>query len=530
MPPKNKKTNTTEHSASESSSSNLHRTPPSLKAYIRSGKAGIFVQSFEEVRVELELKNVAKELNWRIYVWSVTDGIVDLTTDKPATISDTEDPLTMLGTFDKLPEKSILIARDFHMFLKEPNPVLVRKVKDVLSNAQSANRAFIIVGCQIHLPRELEKEVCVVEFKLPDRNLLRITAEGIAKAAGLETPDNGEMEKLLDAASGLTTTEASDALALSIVECKELSPDLVAREKAATVKKNGVLEIFTTNINASSIGGLAILKQWLSKRRLAFSKKAKEFGLPVPKGVLAVGIPGSGKSLTAKAAASILSVPLLKLDAGRIFGSMVGESEANMRIAIQTAEAVAPCVLWVDEIEKGFSGSKSSGVTDSGTSARVFGTFLQWMNDKEAPVFVFATANDISQLPPEFLRKGRFDELFFVDLPTQQERAEIWSVHLAKRGRKADEFDIAELAMRSNEFTGAEIEAAVNEALFAAFDEDSDLQERHLTEAIQTTVPLSKTMAANIQALRGWAEGRARRASEDTTVKNAAQKGVRKLA
>ncbi|HXJ55898.1 MAG TPA: AAA family ATPase [Verrucomicrobiae bacterium] len=501
-------------------------------AYIRSGKGGIMVQSYEEVRVEKELKGIASELEWNVYVWSVTDGVICVSDEKPMAISETEDPLAMLGAFEKLPQKSILICRDFHMFLnpREPNPVLVRKVKDVLANAQTANRCLIMVGCRISLPLELEKEVSVIEFKLPGRDLLRLTAEGISKAAGLDVPDNGKMEKLIDAASGLTTTEASDAFALSVVECQDLNHDIVAREKAATVKKNGVLEIFETLKTIKDIGGLAILKNWLSKRKLAFTKKAKEYGLPIPKGVLIVGIPGSGKSLTATVTASILEVPLLKLDAGRIFGSMVGESEANMRIAIQTAEAVAPCVLWVDEIEKGFSGSKSSGSTDGGTSARVFGTFLNWMQEKKAPVFVFATANDISQLPPEFLRKGRFDELFFADLPTQEERAEIWAVHLNKRDRKADEFNVEELSSRTDGFTGAEIESCVTEALYSAFYEETALEERHLIEAVRNTVPLSKTMAANIEALRGWAQGRARRASEDTTVKSAMQQGVRKLA
>jgi ATP-dependent 26S proteasome regulatory subunit len=444
--------------------------------------------------------------------------------------------MAMLQAFEKLPEKTILIALDFHAFLRnDPNPVLVRKVKDVLSTAQSQNKNLIIIGCQLHLPPELEKEVAVVEFKLPGRDQLKIVAEGIAKSAGLEIADNGKMEKLLDAASGLTTTEASDAFALSVVEAHDIVPDIVAREKAATVKKNGILEILETNAKADDIGGLEVLKDWLRKRRLAFGKEAKAFGLPVPKGVLAIGIAGAGKSLTAKATASIFGVPLLKLDAGRLFGSLVGDSERNVRIAIQTAEAVAPCVLFVDELEKSFAGSKSSGQTDGGTSARVFGTFLSWLQDKTAPVFVFATANDISQLPPEFLRKGRFDELWFCDLPSQEERASIWTVHLKKCGRNPDKFDLKELSVRTEGFTGAEIEAIVKDGLFSAFDEDQielkdrQLEDRHLLEAIRNTVPLSRTMASQIEALRAWANGRARRASVDSTKAIAAVKG-RKLA
>jgi len=536
MPPKNKKQQQTDNSDNGNSPSKpMHP----LMAYIRSGKAGIMVQSYEEVRVELEIRNIVKELddNWHLNIWSLTDGIVNVSSQPAHSISDTEDPLAMLQAFEKLPEKSILIARDFHMLLKDPNPVLVRKVKDVLSVAQTANKVFISVGCQICLPAELEKEICVLEFKLPGRDLLKITLENIAKAGGIEAPDNGKMEKLIDAASGLTTTEAADAASMSIVETRtreggpDLLPEIIAREKAATVRKNGILEILNTTAKADDIGGLEILKDWLRKRRLAFGKEAKAYGLPVPKGVLAIGIAGAGKSLTAKATASIFGVPLLKLDAGRLFGSLVGDSERNVRIAIQTAEAVAPCVLFVDELEKSFAGSKSSGSTDGGTSARVFGTFLSWLQDKTAPVFVFATANDISQLPPEFLRKGRFDELWFCDLPNQEERAAIWTVHLNKRNRNPDKFDLKELSARTDGFTGAEIEAIVNEGLFSAFDENqADLEDRHLLEAVRNTVPLSRTMASQIEALRAWAQGRARRASEDTTVKSATQKGVRKLA
>ncbi len=527
MPPKKQKPNDTQQPQDTQKQS---QTGSQLINHIRSGKSGIYIVSYEEVRVELELKHIADTLGWRVNIWSVTDGIINVTDNPPTRMAETEDPLSMLGAFEKLPEKSLLIARDFHAFLKDPNPVLVRKVKDVLSEAQTQNKTFIICGCALVLPQELEKECAVVEFKLPDRIQLKIVAEGIAKSAGLEIGDNGKMEKLLDAASGLTTTEASDAFALSVVEAHDIVPEIVAREKASTVKKNGILEILQTTAKADDIGGLEILKDWLRKRKLAFGKEAKAYGLPVPKGILAIGIAGAGKSLTAKATASIFGIPLLKLDAGRLFGSLVGDSERNVRIAIQTAEAVAPCVLFVDELEKSFSGSKSSGSTDGGTSARVFGTFLSWMQEKTAPVFVFATANDISQLPPEFLRKGRFDDLFFCDLPNQEERADIWRVHLKKRNRNPDKFDLKELSARTDGFTGAEIEAAVNDGLFSAFDEEqAELEDRHLMEAVRNTVPLSRTMASQIEALRAWANGRARRAS---AVKETAAiiKGARKLA
>jgi ATP-dependent 26S proteasome regulatory subunit len=471
--------------------------------------------------VESEFSNIVRHLDsikkpddagFGLYTWSYTAGIVNVTDDPPTSIAETEDPLAMLDAFNKLPERSLLIARDFHAFLSDPNPKLVRMVKDALATGKMSNRVFVICGCLLKIPPELEKEMAVVEFKLPDRAQLRVVLEGIAASAGI--PINGNTDPILDAASGCTTSEAEDAFALSVVQCGDIRAEIVAREKSGTVKKNGLLEIVDTDFNIGDIGGLEVLKSWLTKRRLAFSNEAKAYGLPVPKGILVTGIPGVGKSLTAKASAKILGVPLLKLDAGRIFGSLVGDSEKNIRAVIQTAEAIAPCVLMVDEIEKSFSGSKSSGSTDGGTSARVFGTFLSWLQDKTSPVFVFATANDISQLPPEFLRKGRFDDLWFADLPDTEERAAIWRLHINKRGRDADKFNLEMLAGRTDGFTGAEIEAMVNESLFASFEDGQRaLNDDDLLEAIRNTVPLSRTMTPQIDALRAWSVGRARRAS-----------------
>lgn len=488
--------------------------------YIRAGYPALYIQSAEEQRVEAELSAVADDIGYNLFAWSIGQGIIDIKSGHVASASG--DPLEMIEAFAKLPEKSLLLARDFHLFLTEPNPMIIRKLKDAFAIGKQTNRVFVVLGCRLHMLPELEKEMTFIEFQLPDRDQLRIVLDGIAKSAGLTL--NGNTDELLDAASGLTTIEAENAFALSVVEAQDIKPEIVAREKADSIKKNGIIEIVETKTGADDIGGLDILKEWIGKRRLAFSREAKAYGLPVPKGVLAVGIPGSGKSLSAKATANILGVPLLKLDGGKLFGSLVGESERNMRSAIQTAEAIAPCVLWCDEIEKSFSGSKSSGSTDGGTSARVFGTFLQWMQDKTAPVFVFATANDISQLPPEFLRKGRFDELFFVDLPDKAERVAIWRVHIAKRNRSADKFDIERLAERTDGFTGAEIEAAVTEALFAAFDDHSQIDDSYLMTAVTNTVPLSRTMSTQIEALRAWSTGRARRASTPSAVSKSGRK------
>lgn len=487
-------------------------TDKQLENYLRAGYSGIVIVSHEEQRVDAMIAKVAKDREFKMHTWSLTQGVVDVSDpEQPAAISDTQDPLLALDEFAKLPEKSVLVFHDLHLFMADPNPLLYRKISDMLNIGKASNRVLIITGAVLKLPVELEKLMTVMEFKLPDRETLNVVLEAICGGASIVL--NGNRDTVLDAAAGLTTIEAEAAFALSVIEASDITAEIVSREKSNTVRKNGILEIVDTKTGIGDIGGLEVLKEWLTKRRHAFSKKAKEFGLPLPKGVLVTGPPGVGKSLTAKACANILEVPLLKLDGGKLFGSLVGDSERNMRSAIQTAEAIAPSVLWVDEIEKAFAGSQSSGSTDGGTSARVFGTFLQWLQERTTPVFVFATSNNVSGMPPEFLRKGRFDDIFFADLPNKRERADIWRLHIRKKGRKAEKFNIERLMDNTEGFTGAEIEAAVNEALFSAFDGDTELSDAHLMDALSTTVPLSRTMATQIDALRAWATGRARMAS-----------------
>ena len=439
------------------------------------------------------------------------DGLVD---SKNGHIRQANDPLEALLAIQDLKEKTIILLRDFHLFLADPNPILIRQFKDVLQRAKTQNKTLIILGCRLCLPPELEREITIIEFALPGKQQLNQVLDGIIESAQLKGVDGEQRDKILDAASGLTTIEAENAFALSVVESKAVDPVIVAREKASVVKKNGILELIETKESLDSIGGLDVLKEWLLKRRHAFSQRAIEYGLPTPKGLLIIGIPGTGKSLTAKATARVFGVPLLKLDAGRIFAGLVGQSESNLRAVIQTAEAIAPCCLWIDEVEKGFAGSKSSGQTDGGTSSRVFGSFISWMQEKSAPVFVVATANDVSQLPPEMLRKGRFDELMFVDLPNQQEREAIWDIQIAKYGRDPKDFDLVQLARATEGLTGSEIENAFVESLYLAFDagekEPTDLD---IAGVLTEFVPLSKLMAEQIGGLRNWAKGRARLAT-----------------
>ena len=479
--------------------------------YIRAGYAGLFIVSAEELRVEIQLKSIAKDVGFKLYAWSTTTGLVD--TQKGAA-RQASDPMEALLAIEELPDKTIILLRDFHLFLTgDPNPVLLRQIKDTLHEAKKRNKPLIILGCRLCLPPELERELTVVEFALPGKEQLGRVLDGIIESAGLSAVAEEERETALDAACGLTTIEAENALALSVVESKAIVPTVIAREKAQAIKKNGLLEIIETKESLESIGGLDVLKDWLLKRRNAFGKKARAYGLPVPKGLLIIGVAGTGKSLTAKATASVFGVPLLRLDAGRIFAGLVGQSESNLRSVIQTAEAIAPCVLWMDEVEKGMAGSKSSGATDGGTSARVLGTFLTWMQDKTAPVFVVATANDVSQLPPEMLRAGRWDQLFFVDLPTEADREEIWKIQISKLRRDAKDFDIRQLARATEGLTGSEIEAVFSESLYQAFDNDKEPTDLDIAQVLTEFVPLSKTMAEQVAGLRNWAKGRARLAT-----------------
>ena len=479
--------------------------------YIRAGYPGIYLLSSEEARVEAELKAIAQSLEYRLYAWSVTEGLID-TSD--GTAREAQGPMEVLSLLDETPENSLCVLRDFHPFLEDANPVLTRALKDRLRMGKTKGKVVIIVGCRLMLPPELEREVVVVSFSLPGKEELETVLDQIAVSANQSPPGTELRETLLDAASGLTTVEAENAFALSIVECGQLSATIVGREKANEVKKSGLLELIPATESLGDIGGLELLKYWLVQRKYAFGSEARQYGLPNPKGLLIVGIPGTGKSLTAKATASVFNHPLLKLDTGRLFGGLVGQSENNLRSMIATIEAIAPCVLWVDEIEKGFSGSKSSGFSDGGTSSRVFGTFLSWMQDRTAPVFVVATANDVSQLPPELLRKGRFDELFFIDLPSHEERETIWRIHIAKHRRQPGEFDTQQLAEATEGWTGSEIEQAFVDALYDGFSRNEEPTDLNTMMQVNQVVPLSKLMNEQISGLRSWAKGRARLATK----------------
>lgn len=492
-----------------------------LIRYARAGHAGLFLCTAEEARAEALVKAAAGDLSRPLHAWSLTEGLVDTSN---GSVRACPDPIAALEQVDAIEGGAVVLLRDFAATLVDQDPMLVRKLRDSLRLAKASGKLIVILGVWKQLPPELEREITRIDLPLPDPEELGVVLEGILES--LPQDDSGHVpvavldpamrEGVLAAASGLTTLEAENAFALSLIETGALSPALIAREKAQALKQNGLLEVIDATETLASIGGLTKLKEWLVQRRNAFSRKAREYRLPMPKGMLVLGVPGTGKSLTAKATASVLGVPLVKLDAGRLFGSLVGQSEANLRATIQTAEAIAPCVLWIDELEKAFSGSARSGGSDGGTSARVFGTLLNWLQEKVAPVFVVATANDISQLPPEMLRKGRWDECWFVDLPDVRERAAIWDLVIDKFGREKAAYDVVSLARSSELHTGAEIEAAFVEAMHRAFVEDREPTELDIGEILSVSVPLATSMSEPIERLRQWARGRARRASSST--------------
>lgn len=480
-----------------------------LEKYVRAGYPGIMIVSHEEERVEAEVLAVAGSLGYSLHAWSAAEGLADVVN---GTVNSVTGPLEAVWAFNELPENTICVFRDLHAFFDDADPVLVRTVRESLRTAKTRGKVLVFLGGRRVVPAELEREITVVPFALPDRDGLGAVLDNICKSAGLEMLEGTGRDLALDAASGLTTTEAENAFALSVVESGGVDAGIVSREKAASVKQGGLLEVWDSGESLDDIGGLDLLKDWLLKRADAFGSAASQYGLPAPKGLLIIGIPGTGKSLTAKAVANVFRRPLLKLDAGRLYGGLVGQSEANLRSVIDTAEAIAPCVLWLDEIEKGFSGSRGSGISDGGTSGRVFGSFISWMQEKKAPVFVVATANDVTQLPPEMLRKGRFDDLFFVDLPGQDERADIWRIQVGARGRDPAGLDIGALARASDGFTGAEIEQAYIDAMYAAFAGGREPGMIDIAEAMDNTVPLGRLMRDEIARLRKWAVGRCRMA------------------
>ncbi|MBI1792232.1 MAG: AAA family ATPase [Acidobacteria bacterium] len=492
-----------------------------LRTYLKAGYPILYVVTAEEQRaIDLISGALADEKLSRRkpFVWSVSRGLCTL--DLKSVDQKTADPKRILPYLQELKQPGVFILEDFHNFIDERSPsatLVVRQMRDLVGPFQATQKTLVVLSPVLKIPPEIEKDVTVVDLGLPDESelagVLDETVESVKDRPHVEINLDGDgRERVVKALCGLTQMEAENALAKVVVTRSRLDAediDLLLAEKEQVIRKSGILEFYASPERFGSIGGLENLKEWLRRRGKAFSEAARDFPLPYPKGLLLVGVPGCGKSLTAKAVAAEWRMPLLKFDLGKVFGPLVGQAEDNMRKALKMGQAVAPCVLWIDEIEKGLAGSRGGGQGDSGVAARVFGTLLTWMEENKQPVFVVATANDIAGTPPELLRKGRFDEVFFVDLPSLPERALILAIHLTRQRRDHRDFDLARHAAAAEGFSGAELEQVVVEAMFSAFaeGEKTRVEDRHLEKAIAESVPLSQSMGPRIAQLRELAKG-----------------------
>jgi len=496
-----------------------------IDVLIRARYPLIYLISWEERRVLAALREVVAAQNKQLFLWTETMGLrPGVVQSRPvAPVAGAEEPTAVLEYIRTSTAPAVYVLQDFHPFLQAHYPgssLVVRKLRDLVETLRTSYKTVILLSPLLALPPELEKDVTVVDYDLPTveelAGLLDEVVESVQANQHVDTTlTPAAREQVLKAATGMTLAEAENVFAKCIVKLRRFDVDTIIAEKEQVIRKSGVLEYYHQIEDVANLGGLGTLKQWLQHRTSCFTQKAREYGLPAPKGLLLLGVQGCGKSLTAKTVAGLWKLPLLRLDVGRIFSGLVGSSEENMRRAIKTAEAVSPAVLWVDEIEKGLSGIRSSGEVDAGVTSRVFGTLITWLQEKTAPVFVVATANDVSALPPELLRKGRFDEIFFVDLPGTRERRDILAIHLRRRRRDPEAFKLEELAARTEGFSGAELEGVVIEAMYRAFADGREVADADLEEAVQATVPLAVTMREEIDELREWARLRARHASVD---------------
>lgn len=472
----------------------------------------ITVLSREEVRAERQIMTAGAAANYPLFTWDCVKGICDA---NGRVINGVADPTGALAYVRDTKERRLYVFRDLHRWF---DPVVIRSLRSLQRELQVAKpaeaRVVVLLSPTMDVPLELSSAT-VIDMPLPDREEMGQLLDDIMEAV----PDsvsgmNGTRELAIDSAIGLSAEEASNCYAKSLVSKKAIDPGIVVAEKKRVIAREKVVEWYDPDPRGlDAVGGLDVLKAWLDVRRKGFSAKAREFGLPAPKGVLLVGVPGCGKSLTAKCVATAWGMPLLRLDMGGLKSKYVGESEQNLRKALQVAETVAPCVLWLDEIEKAMAGAIGAQ-GDGGVSSDALGTILSWLQEKSGSVFVVATANQVESLPPELLRKGRFDELFFVDLPTATERGAILKATLSQFERGGEGLDARAIVDATDGFAGAEIAALVPEAMFAAFnDGERDIATGDMLAAAGNVVPLSKTAGDKIESLRTWAKGRARFAS-----------------
>lgn len=511
---------------SDSNSYSPHRDlVEQLDLLIRAHYPLLYIVAAEEEPVEAVLRRVAakSQPSRKLLLWDVVRGWDDSGSDKSSLMG----ALDRIGKAD-VEEAAIFVLRDSHPFLSssisEKSAPTVRALKNLARELKRSRKTIVLLSHVLTLPPELVQEITVIDFPLPTAQEIDHLISQTVAPENLKISDLAK-EQLVKACLGLSRTKIQRVLAKAIAAKQQVNEtDIVhvLEEKKQSIRQTGILEFFTTQDSLKSVGGLENLKLWVRMRQGVFTEEARRFGIPNPKGVLLVGIQGTGKSLSAKTIAHEWRLPLLRLDSGRLFGGIVGESENRTRQMIQLAEAIAPCVLWIDEIDKAFGNITSGADGDSGTSRRVFGSLITWMQEKTAPVFIVATANNVQILPAELLRKGRFDEIFFLNLPTESEREEIFKVHLQRlRPNRLREFDLSLLARQTKNFSGAEIEQVVIDGMHRAFGQGIPGQRQDFTTediimAIEETVPLAAIAHHQIEALKRWAaEAGARTASKD---------------
>ena len=445
-----------------------------------------------------------------------TSMVADSGAAAGASMYNSRDPVQALANMESTTVEAVFILKDFHRHMDDP--VVVRRLRDVGQKFSANRRTVIITSPELSVPPELMKLVEYFDLPLPDRErlheIVRETFTRLGKTYTLKLQlDAAGVDAMAANLRGLSEEEAERAISQALVTRYALCPESVTdvlEAKKQLLRHSGMLEFVEASDNMASIGGLENLKKWLQQRRGAWEDSAREFGLEPPHGVIILGVQGCGKSLSARAVAGEWRLPLVKFDTSAVYDKYIGETEKRIRKVFQVAEGLAPCVLWIDELEKVFAGSgPDSASADAGGSSRLLASFLSWMQDRKAPVFVAATCNNVTVLPPELIRKGRFDELFFVDLPNQAERQQVFSIQLARRKRNPAEFDLEKVAAAAKGYSGAEIDAAVQGGLYAAYSEKKPLSTQLLLDALSQTVPLSTTRAEEIEALREWARTRA---------------------
>ncbi len=488
----------------------LLTTVHDLKTLVLSYHPAVVIDTVEEERVQRLLQAAALELRLPLFEWSLTRGLLRVGAPQP--IFGTTDPAGVLRHVSSLSIEALFHLKDFGPHLADAE--VQRAFRDVAQRFGRTRSTLVLTGSEVEMPPGLTHLAVHLGLELPDEEELRAVLRTVLRSLEAKRPVDvtlspDELGRLIRAMSGLTLNQARQALAFAVLEDGKLGPSDIQRildRKAQLIHDGGLLEYFPVQDNRFEIGGFGRLKAWLDRARVGFEPEARALNLTPPKGILLVGVQGCGKSLAAKFVARAWSMPLLKLDASRLYDKYIGESEKNFRHATTLAESMAPAVLWIDEIEKGFMAG--GGDADGGLSRRLLGSFLTWLQERRADVFVVATANDLSSLPPELLRKGRFDEIFFVDLPDAAEREAIWRIHLGLRKQDASTLDLARVVAASDGFSGAEIEQAVIGALYRALHAKKPLTTELLLEEIRGTVPLSVSRREDVEALRALARAR----------------------